>query len=124
MAELALAARKKVIAERIASNQASAEHPGTTSKQSTGRPSASAPTVEHILPFSQAHVEQGGAITPAFSTIAPAPIFTSGKKVSDKINIGGWPTIKGFRQFRLCLQESSSSRICPTRCCFCLGLPN
>ena len=70
MAEFTLAARKKAIAARISFSRASAEHPGTTSKQSTGQPTASAPTFEQILPFSQAHVEQGGAITPAFSTYA------------------------------------------------------
>jgi hypothetical protein len=106
MAEFALAAPKKAIAEQIASNKASAEHPGITFKPSTGRPSASAPTFEQILPFSQAHVEQGGATTPAFSTIATSPTFTSGKKVADRINIGGWPTIKLFRQFKLVFKKA------------------
>jgi hypothetical protein len=31
---------------------------------------------------------------------------TSGKKVSDKINICGWPSIKGFRQFRLAFKKA------------------
>ena len=48
----------------------------------------------------------GGAATPAFSTIAPSQPFTSGKKVADRINIGGWPTIKLFRQFKLVFKKA------------------
>ena len=41
-----------------------------------------------------------------FPPIATAPTFTSGKKVADRINIGGWPTIKLFRQFKLVFKKA------------------
>ena len=34
------------------------------------------------------------------------PLSLQAKKVSDKINIGGWPSIKGFRQFRLAFKKA------------------
>ena len=51
---------------------------------------------EQILPLVASNVGQDGGGTPTLSAIPPPTTFGFGKKVNDKISIGGWPSIKLF----------------------------
>ena len=56
---------------------------------------------EQILPLVASNVSQDGGGTPNLSAIPPPTTFGFGKKVNDKISIGGWPSMKGFRAWKL-----------------------
>ena len=62
-----------------------------------------AEVLEQIAPFA-GNLSQdfaAGGVTPNLSAIPPPATFQTGKKTSDKLDIGGWPSIKTFRAWKL-----------------------
>ena len=79
-------------------------HAATDDQEEHARKQAIA---SQIAPFASqiaqdANGSQCGANTPNLSAIpAPSTTFALGKKVSERISIGGWPNMKGFVNWKL-----------------------
>ena len=56
---------------------------------------------DQIVPLLASNLSQDGGNTPNLSAIPPPTTFGFGKKVNDRIHIGGWPSMKGFRDWKL-----------------------
>jgi len=57
-------------------------------------------------PLPTPHQGGGGDQTPALSNFAESGVGFSGKQVSERILLGGWPQIKGFRSWKIAFMKS------------------